>query len=286
MPMKKQAIYNGEKDNLSKYFSELNYIPQLSSEEEFELARDAKKGDRQALKKLVSANLKFVVFIARDYQDRGLPLDDLISEGNVGLIEAAKRFDYQRGVKFISYAVWWIRQSILRALANYSRLVRLPINHVWGLQRMLTVIENLEQHLGRSPELEEVATELNISPDTLSQHMIYWGRDLSLDDSTYLNSDNLSLLERVGSNEFAEPSRELLNESLKTDIRMALDTLPERECKILKWYYGIEQERPLTLLEIGDLMNLSRERIRQIKNRALRKLRYINQRENLQHYLG
>ncbi|HDQ00348.1 MAG TPA: RNA polymerase sigma factor RpoD/SigA [bacterium] len=284
--MKKQAIYNGEKDNLSKYFSELNYIPQLSSEEEFELARDAKKGDRQALKKLVSANLKFVVFIARDYQDRGLPLDDLISEGNVGLIEAAKRFDYQRGVKFISYAVWWIRQSILRALANYSRLVRLPINHVWGLQRMLTVIENLEQHLGRSPELEEVATELNISPDTLSQHMIYWGRDLSLDDSTYLNSDNLSLLERVGSNEFAEPSRELLNESLKTDIRMALDTLPERECKILKWYYGIEQERPLTLLEIGDLMNLSRERIRQIKNRALRKLRYINQRENLQHYLG
>ncbi|MDW7681788.1 MAG: RNA polymerase sigma factor RpoD/SigA [bacterium] len=284
--MKKQAIYNGEKDNLVKYFSELNHIPRLSPEDELKLARDAKKGDRQALKKLVSANLKFVVFIARDYQDRGLPMDDLISEGNVGLIEAAKRFDYKRGVKFISYAVWWIRQSILRALANYSRLVRLPINHVWGLQRMLTVIESLEQHLGRSPELEEVATELNISPDTLSQHMVYWGRDLSLDDSTYPNSDKLSLLERVGSDEFAEPSRELLNESLKIDIRMALETLPEREGKILKWYYGIEQERPLTLLEIGDLMNLSRERIRQIKNRALRKLRYINQRENLQHYLG
>jgi len=274
------------RDVLTKYLQDIDKIPMLSTKDEIKLAKKIDKGDRRALSQLVKANLKFVVFIARDYQDRGLPLDELISEGNIGLLEAAKRYDSNRGVKFISYAVWWIRQSILRALANHSRLVRLPINHIWALQKMVNTVENLEQNLGRPPELEEVADELNISPRRLSKNMVYWGRELSLEDSTRPNLENLSLIDKICSEEFAEPSSNLINESLKTDICMALETLSEKEAKVIRLYYGIENERPLTLLEIGNLMNLSRERIRQIKNKALRKLRYINRREKLQQYLG
>jgi len=284
--MKKRKTERSTHNILAKYLHDIDQIPMLSDKEEIKLAEQIKKGDRHALTKLVNANLKFVVFIARDYQDRGLPLDELISEGNLGLLEAAKRFDCTRGVKFISYAVWWIRQSILRALANNSRLVRLPINHVWALQKMVSTVENLEQNLGRPPELEEVAHEMNISPKKLSKNLRYWGRELSLEDSTCLNYENLSLLERISSEEFAEPSSNLIDESLKTDINMALDSLDETEAKVIRLYYGIDKERPLTLLEIGKIMNLSRERIRQIKNKALRKLRYLHRREKLQQYLG
>jgi len=284
--MKKRKTERSTHNILAKYLHDIDQIPMLSDKEEIKLAERIKKGDRHALTKLVNANLKFVVFIARDYQDRGLPLDELISEGNLGLLEAAKRFDCTRGVKFISYAVWWIRQSILRALANNSRLVRLPINHVWALQKMVSTVENLEQNLGRPPELEEVAHEMNISPKKLSKNLRYWGRELSLEDSTCLNYENLSLLERISSEEFAEPSSNLIDESLKTDINMALDSLDETEAKVIRLYYGIDKERPLTLLEIGKIMNLSRERIRQIKNKALRKLRYLHRREKLQQYLG
>jgi len=284
--MKKQKREIKARDVLARYLQDIDQIPMLSTKDEIKLADKIKKGDHHALTRLVNANLKFVVFIARDYQDRGLPLDELICEGNIGLMEAAKRYDNKRGVKFISYAVWWIRQSILRALANNSRLVRLPINHVWALQKVVTTVENLEQDLGRAPELEEVAKELKISPQKLSKNMAYWGREFSLEDSTRPNYESLSLIDRISSDEFAAPSSSLLDESLKTDVKLALQTLSSSEEQVLRLYYGIEEDRPLTLLEIGSIMDLSRERIRQIKNKALRKLRFLSRREKLQHYLG
>lgn len=284
--MKKQAKEKKSTDVLAKYLHDINPIPLLPQKEERFLAQRIREGDRQALSKLVNSNLKFVVFIAREYQDRGLPLDELISEGNMGLLEAAKRFDAQRGIKFISYAVWWIRQSILRALANHSRLVRLPINHIWALQKVVAIIENLEQDLGRSPEIEEIAQKLNMSAKTLSRNMIYWGRELWLEDSTRPSQESISLIDKIGSDEYTEPSSRLIEESMKKEIKMALDSLTCTEAEVLRLYFGIDQERPLTLLEIGGQINLSRERIRQIKNRALQKLRYIHRRENLRPYLG
>ena len=284
--MKKE---NGEKrsrDSLARYLNDIDRFPLIPPKEEVTLAKRIKQGDNQALSKLVNANLKFVVFIAREYQDRGLPLDELISEGNLGLLEAAKRFDAERGIKFISYAVWWIRQSILRALANYSRLVRLPINHIWALHKVVTIIEDLEQNLGRTPELEEVADKLKISPGILSKNMMYWGREVPLEDSTRPSDESFALIEKLSSDEFAPPTSKLVEESMKADIKMALESLTNMEAEILRLYYGIEHERSMTLLEIGNEMNLSRERIRQIKNRALQKLRYFHRRENLRPYLG
>jgi RNA polymerase primary sigma factor len=284
--MKKQNSESRSSDSLAKYLHDINRIPLLPFKEEISLAKRISQGDKQALTKLVNANLKFVVFIARGYQDRGLPLDELICEGNLGLLEAAKRFDAERGTKFISYAVWWIRQSILRALANHSRLVRLPINHIWALHKVVTIIEDLEQDLGRTPELEEVADKLKISPNILSKNMMYWGRELPLEDSTRPSEESLSLIDKISSEEFAAPSSKLVEESMKTDIKMALESLTTIEAEVLRLYYGIERERSLTLLEIGNELNLSRERIRQIKNRALQKLRYFHRRENLRPYLG
>ncbi len=278
--------YNKYSDILAKYLHDLDQIPQLSPAEEIELARNIKQGDKQALNKLVRANLKFVVYIARDYEDRGLPLDEIISEGNLGLLEAARRFDPDRGFKFISYAVWWIRQSILRALAKYSRLVRVPINRTWVLQKVAAIVNNLEQDLGRTPVLEEIAKELNIPIEELSENLSYLKHEVFLEDSTRPFDDNLSLIDRISSEEFAAPTSGLIEESMKTDIRMALDSLEPTEAEVLRKYFGIDRERPLTLLEIGDEMNLSRERIRQIKNKALRRLQYFHRRERLRFYLG
>ena len=284
--MKKQNSEKISNDSLSRYLHDIDQIPLIPQKEEVSLAKKIRQGDRQALTKLVNANLKFVVFIARGYQDRGLPLDELICEGNLGLIEAAKRFDAERGIKFISYAVWWIRQSILRALANHSRLVRLPINHIWALHKALTIIEDLEQNLGRTPELEEVADKLKISPRILSKNMIYWGRELPLEDSTRPSGESLALIDKLSSDEFDAPTSKLVEESMKADIKIALESLTKTEAEVLRLYYGIEHERSMTLLEIGNEMSLSRERIRQIKNRALQKLRYFHRRENLRPYLG
>lgn len=284
--MKKQKNELRASGCLAKYLHDIDQIPLIPKKEEISLAKKIRQGDKQALSKLVNANLKFVVFIAREYQDRGLPLDELISEGNLGLLEAAKRFDAERGIKFISYAVWWIRQSILRALANHSRLVRLPINHIWALHKVVTIVEDLEQILGRTPELEEVADKLKISPRILSKNMVYWGNELPLEDSTRPSDESLALIDKLSSDEFAAPTSKLVEESMKTDIKMALESLTTMEEQVLRLYYGIDQERSLTLLEIGNEMNLSRERIRQIKNRALQKLRYFNRRENLRPYLG
>jgi RNA polymerase primary sigma factor len=283
--MKTENTEKRSGDSLTRYLHDIDQIPLLPLKEEVLLARRISQGDKQALSKLVNANLKFVVFIAREYQDRGLPLDELICEGNLGLLEAAKRFDAERGIKFISYAVWWIRQSILRSLANHSRLVRLPINHIWALHKVVTIIEDLEQDLGRTPDLEEVADKLKISPRILSKNMMYWGKELPLEDSTRPSEESLALIDKISSEEFAAPSSKLVEESMKTDINLALDSLTKSEADVLRLYYGIEQERPMTLLEIGHAMNLSRERIRQIKNKALQKLRYFHRRENLRPYL-
>lgn len=272
-------------DILIKYLHDLDQIPQISPEEEIALARQIKKGDKQALNKLVRSNLKFVVYIAREYEERGLPLDELISEGNLGLLEAANRFDPDRGYKFISYAVWWIRQSILRALAKYSRLVRVPINRTWVLQRMTTVVNALEQDLGRQPALEEVAEELDMPVEELLENLAYLKHEVFLEDSTRPFDDSLSLIDKISSEEFSAPSSSLIQESMKTDIRLALESLRPIEAEVLRKYFGIDQERPLTLLEIGDEMNLSRERIRQIKNKALRRLQYFHRREKLRCYL-
>jgi RNA polymerase primary sigma factor len=272
-------------DILAKYLHDLDHIPQISSDEEIELARQIKKGDKQALNKLVRSNLKFVVYIAREYEERGLPLDELISEGNLGLLEAAHRFDPERGYKFISYAVWWIRQSILRALAKYSRLVRVPINRTWVLQKMTNIVNNLEQDLGRTPALEEVAKELNIPVEELSENLSYLKHEVFLEDSIRPFEDSLSLIDKISSEEFSPPTSGLIEESMKTDIRLALESLTPTEAEVLRKYFGIERERPLTLLEIGDEMNLSRERIRQIKNKALRRLQYFHRREKLRFYL-
>ncbi len=270
---------------LAKYLHDLDQIPQISPKEEIDLARQIKKGDKQALNKLVRSNLKFVVYIAREYEDRGLPLDELISEGNLGLLEAAHRFDPERGYKFISYAVWWIRQSILRALAKYSRLVRVPINRTWVIQKMATIVNNLEQDLGRTPALEEVARELNIPVEELSENLSYLKHEVFLEDSTRPFDDSLSLMDKISSEEFAEPTSDLIKESMRIDIRLALESLTPTEAEVLRKYFGIERERPLTLLEIGEEMNLSRERIRQIKNKALRRLQYFHRREKLRFYL-
>ena len=275
-----------KKDLMTAYLDDIDKISILTPEEEKALSKKIKKGDKAALSKLIKSNLKFVVFIAREYQDKGLPLEELISEGNLGLIEAARRFDASRGIKFISYAVWWIRQSILRALANHSRLVRLPINHIWSLQKMINTLKDMEQNLGRPPELEEVASELNISPQKLHKNLSYWGKEISLTDSTVTLDDSQPLIDRISSDEFLPPHSKLIEESLKFEIEHALDSLECNEAKVIRLYYGIGAERPLTLLEIGNSMNLSRERIRQIKNKAIRKLRYLHRRERLQPYLG
>jgi len=270
---------------LEKYLAEIDKIPRLSHEQELALARRIQAGDKQAMDELVRANLKFVVFIAREYEERGLPFDELVSEGNLGLMEAARRFDADRGYKFISYAVWWIRQAIMRAVAKHSRLVRLPINRIGILGKFSSTVKNLEQDLGRAPALEEVADMLEISTTELSKNLTHWTNELSLDDSTLPFDGSLSLLDRLESNEFAEPSSKLLEESLKIDIQSALDSLSTAESTVLRLYFGLDCERPLTLLEIGNQMNLSRERIRQIKQKAVRKLQYVHRREKLRNYL-
>ena len=272
-------------DILAKYLHDLDQIPQISPAEEIDLARLIQKGDKQALNKLVRSNLKFVVYIAREYEERGLPLDELISEGNLGLMEAANRFDPERGYKFISYAVWWIRQSILRALAKYSRLVRVPINRTWVLQKMTNIVNDLEQDLGRAPALEEVAKELKMPVEELSENLSYLKHEVFLEDPTRPFEDSLSLIDKIGSEEFSAPSSRLIEESMKIDIRLALESLTPTEAEVLRKYFGIDRERPLTLLEIGDELNLSRERIRQIKNKALRRLQYFHRREKLRFYL-
>ena len=273
------------KASLANYLQDIQKVSLLTPEEEVELAKRIRAGDQEALNRLVEANLRFVVSIAKEYQNRGLPLEDLINEGNIGLIKAAKKFDSTKGFRFISYAVWWIRQSITEAIVNHAKLVRLPFNKVWEVFRVEKTFNKLRRELGRDPSLEEVTEALGISHSDLSNIMVSLGKDLSLDEIISDDFDS-SLLDFIADEKSPRPDASLLDESLKIEVEKVLSSLPWREGEILRLYYGINEERPLTLNEIGERLGLSRERVRQIKELALRKLRQTSKGKVLRQFLG
>ena len=264
---------------------EIGKVELLVPQEEIDLARRIKKGDQKALEKLTKANLRFVVSVAKQYQNQGLSLGDLINEGNLGLIKAAKRFDETRGFKFISYAVWWIRQSILQALAEQSRIVRLPLNRVGALNKIGKAFSTLEQEFEREPSASELAEELDMSLFEVSDTLKISGRHLSMDAPFAQGEDN-RLLDVIQDNRQPTPDSGLLEESLKNEVKRALATLSEREAQVIKLYFGLDSEHSLTLEEIGEKFNLTRERVRQIKEKAIRRLRHASRSKALRAYLG
>ncbi len=270
---------------LDQYLQEIGQIPLLTPDEEVNLARRIKQGDQEALHKLTRANLRFVVSVAKKYQGQGLSLADLINEGNYGLIKAAQRFDETRGFKFISYAVWWIRQAILQALAEQSRVVRLPLNRIGTISKIRKTSAKLAQVNDRSPNIEELAKELEIDVEKVREAMQHTGRHLSM-DAPFNEDDDNSLLDVLPDDEDTQPDETLLDESVKIDIERALSLLHPREAEITRLYFGIGREHPLTLEEIGQRFGLTRERVRQIKEKALRKLRQKHRREELQMHIG
>jgi len=274
-----------ENQSLDKYLQEIGEVPLLDPEEEIKLARRIKQGDQKALEKLTKANLRFVVSVAKQYQNQGLSLGDLINEGNLGLIKAAKRFDETRGFKFISYAVWWIRQSILQALAEQSRVVRLPLNRVGALNKIGKAFSNLEQEFEREPSASEIAEELEMTPFEVSDTLKISGRHLSM-DAPFNQGDDNRLLDVIHNDHQPSPDSELINESLKIEVDRALATLTKREAEVVKLYFGLGREHPLTLEEIGEKFNLTRERVRQIKEKAIRRLRHTSRSRSLRTYLG
>lgn len=276
---------NRESQSLDKYLQEIGKVELLSPQEEIDLARRIKKGDQKALEKLTKANLRFVVSVAKQYQNQGLSLGDLINEGNLGLIKAAKRFDETRGFKFISYAVWWIRQSILQALAEQSRIVRLPLNRVGALNKIGKAFSTLEQEFEREPSASELAEELDMSLFEVSDTLKISGRHLSMDAPFAQGEDN-RLLDVIQDNRQPAPDSALMEQSLRDEVRRALSTLSDREAQVIKLYFGLEQEHSLTLEEIGEKFNLTRERVRQIKEKAIRRLRHASRSKALRAYLG
>jgi RNA polymerase primary sigma factor len=276
---------NRESQSLDKYLQEIGKVDLLTAEEEITLAVRIKKGDSIALEKLTKANLRFVVSVAKQYQNQGLSLGDLINEGNLGLIKAAKRFDETRGFKFISYAVWWIRQSILQALAEQSRIVRLPLNRVGALNRIGKAYSNLEQEFEREPNASELANELDMDITEVSDTLKISGRHVSM-DAPFAHGEDNSLLDVMENEDQPSPDNTLISESLKVEIESALSTLSERETEVIRLYYGLNKEHSLTLEEIGEKFNLTRERVRQIKEKAIRRLRHASRSKNLRTYLG
>lgn len=276
---------NRESQSLDKYLQEIGKVDLITSEEEIELAKRIKKGDQQALEKLVKANLRFVVSVAKQYQNQGLSLGDLINEGNLGLIKAAKRFDETRGFKFISYAVWWIRQSILQALAEQSRIVRLPLNRVGALNKIGKAFSNLEQEYEREPSAEELSEELNIPINEIAETMKISGRHVSV-DAPFAPGEENRLLDVISNDQQPAPDAGLMKESLKIEIERALSSLTEREAEVIRLYFGLNHEHSLTLEEIGEKFNLTRERVRQIKEKAIRRLRNVPRSKALKAYLG
>jgi RNA polymerase primary sigma factor len=276
---------NRESQSLDKYLQEIGKVELLIPQEEIDLARRIKKGDQKALEKLTKANLRFVVSVAKQYQNQGLSLGDLINEGNLGLIKAAKRFDETRGFKFISYAVWWIRQSILQALAEQSRIVRLPLNRVGALNKIGKAFSTLEQEFEREPSASELAEELDMSLFEVSDTLKISGRHLSMDAPFAQGEDN-RLLDVIQDNRQPTPDSGLLEQSLKDEVKRALATLSEREAQVIKLYFGLDSEHSLTLEEIGEKFNLTRERVRQIKEKAIRRLRHASRSKALRAYLG
>ena len=283
-----KQITNRESQSLDKYLQEIGKVPLISVDEEAELARRIRQGDEEALEKLVKANLRFVVSVAKQYQNQGLPLTDLISEGNLGLIKAARRFDETRGFKFISYAVWWIRQSILQALAEQSRIVRLPLNRVGALNKINKVFARLEQEYEREPSPEEIAEAMEgtHTPEEIAEILRQAGPHVSL-DSPIAPGEETRFIEVLEDTEMPQPDQVLMQESLKQEVAKALATLEEREAQILRMNFGIDQRYPMTLEEIAEKLGLTRERVRQIREKAIRKLRSNKAViEPLQQYLG
>ncbi|NBU05828.1 MAG: RNA polymerase sigma factor RpoD/SigA [Sphingobacteriia bacterium] len=280
-----KSITNRESASLDKYLQEIGREELITAEEEVILAKKIKDGDQGALEKLTRANLRFVVSVAKQYQNQGLSLPDLINEGNLGLIKAARRFDETRGFKFISYAVWWIRQSILQALAEQSRIVRLPLNQVGSLNKINKAFSKLEQQFEREPTADELAEVLDLPIDKVSDTMKVSGRHVSM-DAPFANGEESSLLDVLVNLDSPKADTGLMNESLSKEIDRALSTLTERERDVVKLFFGIGLNHGLTLEEIGDKFDLTRERVRQIKEKAIRRLRHSSRSKLLQQYLG
>ena len=279
-----KSITNRESASLDKYLQEIGREDLITVEEEVELAQAIKKGDRLALEKLTKANLRFVVSVAKQYQNQGLSLPDLINEGNLGLIKAAEKFDETRGFKFISYAVWWIRLSILQALAEQSRIVRLPLNQVGSLNKINKALQKFEQENQRKPSAQELAIELDIPVDKVKDSLRVSGRHISM-DAPFVEGEDNSLLDVMINDDAPQADRTLMNESLQKEINRALSTLTDRESEIIKMFFGIGCQE-MTLEEIGDNFELTRERVRQIKEKAIRRLRQDSRSKLLKGYLG
>ena len=279
-----KSITNRESEALDKYLQEIGKEEMISVEEEVELAQRIRKGDRKALERLTKANLRFVVSVAKQYQNQGLSLPDLINEGNLGLIKAAEKFDETRGFKFISYAVWWIRQSILQAIAEQSRIVRLPLNQVGSVNKINKVLSKFEQENERRPSVEEISEKLDLPEEKIDEAMSVNGRHISV-DAPFIDGEDNSLLDVLINDDAPMADKTLVMESLKAEINNALKTLNERERNVIEAFYGINQPE-LTLEEIGSKYNLTRERVRQIKEKAIRRLRTCTKNKILKTFLG
>ena len=279
-----KSITNRESASLDKYLQEIGKEDLITVEEEVELAQRIRKGDQKALEKLTRANLRFVVSLAKQYQNQGLSLPDLINEGNLGLIKAAEKFDETRGFKFISYAVWWIRQSILQALAEQSRIVRLPLNQVGSLNKINKAFSRFEQENERRPSPEELAESLDLPAEKVADTLRVSGRHISV-DAPFVEGEDNSLLDVLVNDDSPVADRTLINESLSTEVERALSTLTERERDIIKLFFGINTQE-MTLEEIGEKFGLTRERVRQIKEKAIRRLRHSSRSKLLKTYLG
>ena len=282
-----KQVTNRETASLDKYLQEIGRVDLISADEEVELARKIRAGDRLALERLTKANLRFVVSVSKQYQHQGLALPDLINEGNLGLIKAAERFDETRGFKFISYAVWWIRQSILQALAEQARIVRLPLNKIGNINKINRAFSELEQKFERPPSAEELAEFLSCSTEEIKQSLAQNGRHISM-DAPLIESDESSsnMYDVLVGDSLPSPESNLVLESLRSDIRRSLTTLTPRESEVISMFYGLEGKAPLSLEEIGDRFELTRERVRQIKEKAIRRLKHTSKNKMLQEYLG
>lgn len=280
-----KQLTNRETASLEKYFQDIAKVGLISANMEVELAQRIRAGDQAALDRLIKANLRFVVSVAKQYQNQGLALPDLINEGNLGLIKAAKRFDETRGFKFISYAVWWIRQSILQALSDQSRIVRLPLNKIGAINKINKMYAFLEQENERPPSVEEISEKLNIPLGEVQKSLKNYGYHVSL-DAPLIEGENSNLYDVLNIKNFPNPDKELLHESLKIEIKRAMQTLTPREADVVQLYFGLGDEQTLTLEEIAETLHLTRERVRQIKEKSLRRLKSLSRSKILKTYLG
>jgi RNA polymerase primary sigma factor len=280
-----KQITNRESQSLDKYLQEIGKVDLLTPDEEVDLAKRIRDGDQFALERLTKANLRFVVSVAKQYQNQGLSLGDLINEGNLGLIKAAQRFDETRGFKFISYAVWWIRQSILQALAEQSRIVRLPLNRVGSLNKISKTFSELEQKFEREPSPDELAEVLDVSTSEVVDTLKISGRHVSM-DAPFVQGEENSLLDVLENDGEQTPDSGLISDSLRKEVQRALSTLTQREADVVTLYFGLNGEHAMTLEEIGEKFNLTRERVRQIKEKAIRRLRHTSRSKALKTYLG